>query len=365
MPYKILAQEKNARTGVLKTAHGIIETPCFMVIATAASVKSLRPEDVKEAGAQIVLGNTYHLHLRPGEDIIKKAGGLHKFMNWDKPILTDSGGFQVFSLAAHRKITEKGVEFRSHIDGKKIMLTPENAIKIQEKLNADIMMCLDECTPYPCEKKYAEKSLKLTTRWAKRCKKAHTKKKLLLFGIVQGSTYQDLRKQSAKELVEENFDGYAIGGLAVGEKNSIMYKTLDATTPLLPENKPRYLMGVGTPRNILEAVERGVDMFDCVLPTRNARHGFLYTSTGILRIKKGEYKKDFKPIDKSCNCYTCKNFTRAYVRHLIHSGELLGMQLCSMHNISFYLNLMQNIREHIQKNTFARFKRSFLKKFKD
>lgn len=335
-----------------------------MVIATCASIKGLRPEDAREAGAQILLGNTYHLHLRPGEDIVNRAGGLHKFMNWDKPILTDSGGFQVFSLAKLRKITEEGVTFNSHIGGETIYLTPEKAIKIQEKIGSDIAMCFDECTPYPCEKKYAENSLNLTTKWAKRCKKAHKKKSQLLFGIVQGSVFPDLRIQSARELTKIGFDGYAIGGLAVGEPNKDMYEILDITVPELPENKPRYLMGVGTPENILEAVERGVDMFDCVLPTRNARHGFLYTSSGICRIKNERYKKDFTPIDSKCACYTCKNFKKAYVRHLMTSGELLGPQLCAIHNISFYLNLMKDIRKHIKKNSFQKFKKDFLKKYK-
>ncbi len=361
--FTLLNTDNKARCGKLKTAHGEIKSPFFMTIATCGSVKGLRPEDVKKAGAQIVLGNTYHLHLRPGEDIVNKAGGLHNFMNWDKPILTDSGGFQVFSLAKLRKITERGVIFNSHIDGKKIFLTPEDSIRIQEKLNSDIIMCFDECTPHPCSEEYAEKSLKITTKWARRCKKIKKNKHQLLFGIVQGSVYPHLRIQSAKDLKKIDFDGYAIGGLAVGEPIKDMYKILDTTLPELPENKPRYLMGVGTPENILEAVERGVDMFDCVLPTRNARHGYLYTSSGILRIKKEEFKKDFTPIDSKCSCYSCQNFTRAYVRHLMISHELLGLQLCSIHNVFFYLKLMKNIRKHIQKNTFQKFKSDFLEQF--
>jgi queuine tRNA-ribosyltransferase len=363
MSFRLINNDGKARCGTLKTAHGEIESPFFMTIATCASVKSLRPEDVKKAGAQIVLGNTYHLHLRPGEDIVDKAGGLHNFMNWDGPILTDSGGFQVFSLAKLRKITEKGVVFNSHIDGREISITPEDSIRIQEKLNSDIMMCFDECPPYPCAENYAEKSLKITTKWARRCKKAKKNKHQLLFGIVQGSVYPHLRLQSAKDLKKVGFDGYALGGLAVGEPNQKMYEILDVTLPALPENKPRYLMGVGTPENILEAVERGVDMFDCVLPTRNARHGFLYTSSGVVRVKREEFKEDFTPIDSKCSCYTCKNFARAYVRHLITSNELLGLQLCSIHNISFYLKLMKDIRKSIQKNTFQKFKASFLESF--
>jgi queuine tRNA-ribosyltransferase len=284
-------------------------------------------------------------------------------MNWDGPILTDSGGFQVFSLSKIRKIDEEGVTFQSHLDGKKIRLTPESAIEIQQKLNSDIMMCFDECTPFPCEPYYAKKSLELTTRWAERCKKAKKNKHQKLFGIIQGSTYPDLRKLSAEQLVEMDFDGYAIGGLAVGEPNKLMYEILDHTCPMIPSEKPRYLMGVGTPENILEAVSRGIDMFDCVLPTRNARHGFLFTHNGIIRIKNELYREDFTTLDSECDCYTCKNFSKAYLRHLATTNETLGMQLNSIHNVRFYLKLMENIRLSIQQKKFQQYKESFLNKF--
>lgn len=362
--FKVIKRSGRTRTGILATPHGKVQTPAFMSIATCGSVKSLRPEDIRNAGGQIILSNTYHLHLTPGEDIVKKAGGIQKFMNWNGPVLTDSGGYQVFSLSRLRKIDPEGVSFRSHRDGKLIRLTPEKVMKIQEKIGADIVMCFDECTPFPCTKEYAKKSLELSMDWAKRCKKAKKSAKQMLFGIVQGSVFKDLRKKSAEILREIGFDGYAVGGLAVGEPAKTMYKILDSVVGELPENKPRYLMGVGTPENILEAVERGVDMFDCVLPTRNARHGLLYTSEGLLRIKNEKYKKDLSPLDKKCSCYTCKNFTRSYVRHLIHINEILGLELCSIHNIHFYLTLMADIRSHIANNTFRDFKKRFLKRHK-
>lgn len=352
-----------ARRGVLKTAHGEIQTPFFMTIGTAGAVKGLTPSEVRELGGQIILSNAYHLHLRPGEDIVKEAGGLHKFMNWDGPILTDSGGYQVFSLAKIRKLTEEGVEFQSHLDGSKIYLTPEKAIEIQQKLGADIMMCLDECPGAHEEHDYVQKSLELTTKWAKRCKDYHEahKDKSLLFGIVQGGMHPDLRKESARQLIEIGFDGYAIGGLSVGEPNHVMYEMLDKTVPELPEDKPRYLMGVGTPKDILEAVERGIDMFDCALPTRNARHGHLFTSKGVIRIKNEAFKEDFAPLDPECNCYTCKNYTRAYLRHLFMSAEPLSLRLNTLHNVAFYLKLMADIRKAIGKDRFDEFKESFLK----
>ncbi|MFH0837826.1 MAG: tRNA guanosine(34) transglycosylase Tgt [Patescibacteria group bacterium] len=352
-----------ARRGVLKTAHGEIQTPFFMTIGTAGAVKGLLPEEVRELGGQIILSNTYHLHLRPGEEIVKKAGGLHKFMNWSGPILTDSGGYQIFSLAKIRKLKADGVEFQSHLDGAKVFLTPEKAIEIQHKLGADIIMCLDECPGAHEERKYVKESMEITTRWAKRCKDFHSKLEAansLLFGIVQGGMHSDLRKESAKQLTEIGFDGYAIGGLSVGEPNHVMYKMLDETVPELPEDKPRYLMGVGTPEDILEAVERGVDMFDCVLPTRNARHGFLYTSNGIVRIRNEAYKEDFTPPDPNCDCYTCKNYTRAYLRHLFISAEPLSLRLNTLHNVAFYLNLMKRIREAIMEDRFENFKSEFL-----
>ncbi|MBN2087675.1 tRNA guanosine(34) transglycosylase Tgt [Candidatus Peregrinibacteria bacterium] len=369
-----------ARSGTIHTSHGEIKTPFFMTIGTVGAVKGLLPEEVKSVGGQVILSNTYHLHLRPGEDIVEKAGGLHKFMNWDGPILTDSGGFQVFSLSGIRKLTEEGVEFQSHLNGEKIFLTPEKAIEIQMKLGSDIMMVLDECPAANKDRKYVEKSLKLTTRWAKRCKEyAETqlaqrqnqpngktsptaKPAQQLFGIVQGGMHSDLRKESAKELIEIGFDGYAIGGLSVGEPNEVMYEMLSEVVPELPIDKPRYLMGVGTPEDILEAVERGVDMFDCVMPTRNARHGHLFTSKGIVRIKKEEFKEDLSSLDDECDCYTCKNFTKAYLRHLHIANELLGLRLNTLHNVAFYQKLMKDIRKSIENDKFDEFKKEFLNK---
>ncbi len=361
-----------ARRGILTTAHGEVQTPFFMTIGTVGAIKGLLPEEVGELGGEVILANTYHLHLRPGEDTVQKAGGLHKFMNWEGPILTDSGGFQVFSLSGIRKLTEEGVEFQSHLNGERIFLTPEKAIEIQLKLGSDIIMVLDECPAADQPREYVEKSLELTTRWAERCKTAmemagrdakscvSTNAESALFCIVQGGMHPDLRKKSARELIEIGFDGYAIGGLSVGEPNEVMYKMLDEVVPELPEDKPRYLMGVGTPQDILEAVERGVDMFDCVLPTRNARHGHLFTSQGIIRIKKAEFKEDFTPLDPECVCYTCKHFTKAYLRHLQVSGEILGMRLNTLHNIAYYLNLMKGIRGAIEEGRFEEFKRDIL-----
>ncbi len=338
-----------------------------MTIGTVGAIKGLVPDEVRQMGGQVILSNTYHLHLRPGEDIVKGAGGLHKFMNWDGPILTDSGGYQVFSLAKIRKLSEEGVEFQSHLDGSKIFLTPEKAIEIQNKLGSDIMMCLDECPAADKEHDYVEKSLELTTRWAKRCKEARSKlptsNSQLLFGIVQGGMHADLRKKSAAQLKEIGFDGYAIGGLSVGEPNEVMYKMLDNTVPELPEDKPRYLMGAGTPQDILEGVERGVDMFDCVLPTRNARHGHLFTSQGIVRIKGEYHKEEYFALDPECDCYTCKNYTRAYLRHLHNAGEPLGMRLNTVHNVAYYQNLMRQIQESIEAGSFAEMKSNMLAKY--
>ncbi|MBN1258382.1 tRNA guanosine(34) transglycosylase Tgt [Candidatus Peregrinibacteria bacterium] len=359
--FKLIKTSGKARLGTLKTAHGKAETPFFMTIATAGAVKGLLPEEVRELGGQVLLGNTYHLHLRPGEDTVKKAGGLHKFMNWDGPILTDSGGYQVFSLSKIRKLKQDGVEFQSHLDGKKIFLTPEKAIDIQKKLGSDIMMCLDVCPPYPAKRKEVEEAVAYTSDWAVKCKKAKGKSKNLLFAIVQGGMHADLREKSAEELIKIDFDGYAIGGLSVGEPNKLMYKVLDSTVPLLPSNKPRYLMGVGTPEDILNAVERGIDMFDCVLPTRNARHGYLYTSRGVVRIKNEKYKNDMKPLDPDCGCYTCKNFSKAYLRHLVMAGEILGLRLCTLHNVAFYHKLTKDIREAIRENKFEKFKKNVIK----
>lgn len=352
--------ECKARLGRIHTDHGDIETPVFMPVGTKATVKTMTPEELKEMEAQIILGNTYHLFLRPGHDLIEEAGGLHKFMNWDRPILTDSGGFQVFSLGKLRKIAEEGVEFRSHIDGSKQFISPEKAVEIQNSLGSDIMMAFDECVPYPADYDYTLKSMERTTRWAKRCKKAHKNTEhQALFGIVQGGVYEDLRKESARQLIELDFPGYAIGGLSVGEPRDIMCEVMDYTVELLPKDKPRYLMGVGSPDYLFEAVERGIDMADCVLPTRMARHGAFLTSKGQLTIKNAKYKRDFSPIDSDCSCYTCKNYSRAYIRHLFNENEILGARLASIHNLFFLINLMKSIRISIRENNFISFKKEF------
>jgi queuine tRNA-ribosyltransferase len=359
--FKLIKTSGKARRGTLKTAHGEVKTPFFMTIGTVGAIKGLLPEEVRQLGGEVILANTYHLHLRPGEDTVAKAGGLHKFMNWDGPILTDSGGYQIFSLSGIRKLKDEGVEFRSHLSGEKIFLTPEKAVEIQQKLGSDIIMVLDECPAADKDRGYVEKSLGLTTRWAARCKEALPEgSKSLLFGIVQGGMHPDLRERSAKELVEIGFDGYAIGGLSVGEENSVMYEMIAATIPHLPEDKPRYLMGVGTPKDILEAVERGIDMFDCVLPTRNARHGHLFTSQGTIRIKNEQHKEDFSPLDPNCECYTCKNFTKAYLRHLFIAGEVLSLRLNTLHNVAYYQKLMADIREAIEQDRFKKFKESLI-----
>jgi len=364
--FKLLKASGSARRGVLKTAHGEVQTPFFMTIGTVGAIKGLIPREIRELGGQVILANTYHLHLRPGEELVAKAGGLHKFMDWDGPILTDSGGYQVFSLSKIRKLKADGVEFQSHLDGKKIFLTPEKAIEIQMKLGSDIMMCLDECAPYPSEKKYVEKSIELTREWAKRCHQyfKRSKNPNLLFGIVQGGVYPDLREKSAKDLAKIGFDGYAVGGLAVGEPAPKMYEILDLTVPLLPENHPRYLMGVGTPENILESVDRGIDMFDCVLPTRNARHGYLFTSRGVVRIRNEQYKEDFSPLDPDCACEVCQRFTKAYLRHLYIANEPLSLRLNTFHNVAFYQTLMKGIRQSIEEDRFAEFKAEFLSNYK-
>ncbi len=358
------SNENAARLGRITTKHGVIETPIFMPVGTQATVKSMTPEELKEIKAQIILSNTYHLYMRPGHDLIKEAGGLHKFMNWDLPILTDSGGFQVFSLGPMRKISEEGVAFRSHIDGSKHFISPEKAIEIQTDLGSDIIMAFDECAPHPAEYKYVKNSLERTSRWAKRCKEAHTNtENQTLFGIVQGGMYKDLRKQSAEELMEIGFKGYAIGGLSVGEPKDIMYEMLDYTTPLLPEEKPRYLMGVGSPDCLFEGVERGVDMFDCVLPTRLARNGTAMTSRGRVSIKQAQYTRDFSPLDPDCDCYTCRNYSKAYLRHLYKSNEILSARLFSYHNLHFLLNLMEKIRKAIEEDTFKTLKKDFFRNY--
>ncbi len=358
------SNENASRLGRMTTNHGIIETPIFMPVGTQATVKSMTPEELKEIKAQIILSNTYHLYMRPGHDLIKEAGGLHKFMNWDLPILTDSGGFQVFSLGPMRKISEEGVAFRSHIDGSKHFISPEKAIEIQTALGSDIIMAFDECPPYPAEYKYVKNSLERTSRWAKRCKEAHANtENQTLFGIVQGGMYKDLRKQSVEELIEIGFKGYALGGLSVGEPKDIMYEMLDYTTPLLPEDKPRYLMGVGSPDCLFEGVERGVDMFDCVLPTRLARNGTAMTSRGRISIKQAQYTRDFSPLDPDCDCYTCRNYSKAYLRHLYKSNEILSARLFSYHNLHFLLNLMEKIRKAIDEDTFKTLKKDFFRNY--
>jgi len=348
------------------TGHGPVETPVFMPVGTQATVKALSNDEVKACGAEIILGNAYHLYLRPGLDIIGKAGGLHKFMGWDRPILTDSGGYQVFSLATLRKLSNEGAEFSSHIDGSKHFLTPEKAMDIQGVLGSDIMMTLDECVHYPAARDYVEQSLKLTTNWAKRSKAYLEKRqrsggwKQLLFGIVQGSTYLDLRKEAVEELLAIGFDGYAIGGVSVGEPRNLIYEIAGYTAELLPRDKPRYLMGVGTPPDILEAIALGVDMFDCVVPTRNGRNGQAFTAAGDLQLRNAEFKEDFRPIDETCGCLACRNHSRAYIRHLFNTEELLGLRLVSLHNICFYVTLIGQARKAIEEDRFLDFKNAFV-----
>jgi queuine tRNA-ribosyltransferase len=352
-----------ARLGKITTDHGEINTPVFMPVGTQATVKTLSPDDLMSIGAQIILSNTYHLFLRPGHELIKEFGGLHRFMGWERPVLTDSGGFQVFSLADLRKITEEGVTFQSHIDGgSKHFVTPEYAIEIQEALGADIIMTFDECIPFPATHDYARESLERTLRWAKRCQNAKKKTGQALFGIVQGGMYPELRKRSAEALVDIGFDGYALGGLSVGETKPVMYEMIETSVPSLPEDKPRYLMGVGTPEDLVEGVERGIDMFDCVMPTRNARNGTFFTSFGKVVIRNAQYEGAKQPIDPECGCYTCRNFTRAYLRHLFNAGEVLALRLGTIHNLFFYLDLMRNVRASIEAKKFQEFKEEFLAK---
>lgn len=356
--------DSSARLGTLNTPHGEINTPVFMPVGTKATVKAMTPEEVEALGAQIILSNTYHLFLRPGHKLVKEAGGLHKFMNWKKPILTDSGGFQVFSLGPLRKITEEGVTFRSHIDGSSWYLSPEKAMEVQNDLGADIIMAFDECAPYPAEWDYVKKSLERTTRWLKRCVEAHGRKDdQALFGIIQGGMYKDLREQSAKEITAIDLPGYAIGGLSVGESKPLMYEVLEFTTPLMPENKPRYLMGVGTPEDLLEGVMRGVDMFDCVLPTRIGRNGTAMTSQGKVVIKQARYERDFSPLDPKCDCYTCRNYTKAYLRHLFKENEILSSRLLTTHNLHFLIKLMDDVRVAIAEDRFMAFREEFYKDY--
>lgn len=371
LSFEISANDKNskARVGVIKTGHGEIETPVFMPVGTQGTVKAVNPEYLKNhLKTKIVLSNTYHLYLRPGTDVLEKAGGLHKFMHWEKPILTDSGGFQIFSLADLRHLKKDGVEFRSHLDGSKHFFTPQKVIEIQRSIGSDITMVLDECTPYPCEYEYAQRSVKLTSDWAAQAKNVFESSKPKygynqnLFGIIQGSTYKDLREHSAKEIIDLDFNGYAIGGLAVGEPTETMYEMVDFTTDFMPKSKPRYLMGVGRPENLLEAIERGIDMFDCVMPTRNARNAYLFTYNGILSMRNARYKDDFNPVDDICECYTCKNFSRAYIRHLFIAKEILALELASIHNLYFYLNLMRTARTKILNGNFLEWKSQIINK---
>ena len=354
-----------ARRGRIHTPHGIIETPVFMPVGTCGTVKAMTPEELRdEVKAKIILSNTYHLFLRPGAELVAEAGGLHKFMNWDGAILTDSGGFQVFSLSDLRNISEEGVAFKSHLDGSKLFISPEKSISIQNNLGSDIMMAFDECVPYPADYEYTRKSMERTTRWAKRCKEANKNpERQGLFGIVQGGMYKDLREISAKQLVELDFPGYAVGGLSVGEPADLMYDILGSTTPFLPENKPRYLMGVGTPDYLIEAVVRGIDMCDCVLPTRIARNGTALTSYGKLVVRNATYERDFTPLDPECDCYTCRNYTRAYIRHLIKCGEILGARLLSIHNLRFLVRLMENVRTAIEEDRLLEFREEFYSKY--
>jgi queuine tRNA-ribosyltransferase len=375
--FTLTHQDGAARRGLLQTAHGAIETPAFMPVGTQGTVKALTPRDLEEVGAGIILGNTYHLMLRPGDALIARRGGLHKFMGWNKPILTDSGGYQVFSLAERRKIDENGVEFRSHLDGSSHRLTPESAVDIQANLGSDIAMVLDECPALPSTVEVIDRSLELTARWARRCRDRFLELKMIpgplgenvstrdraQFGIVQGGTFQDLRAKSAELTVSIGFDGYAIGGLSVGEPPEVMYEVVKKTAPLLPASRPRYLMGVGTPLDLVESVARGIDMFDCVLPTRNARNGQLLTSEGPINIKNAEFAEDDGPADPACGCYTCRHFSRAYLRHLFRAGEMTGGTLNTLHNLSFYLDTMRRIREAIAFGRFEDFRQSFHQTF--
>lgn len=359
MKFELLGTSGKARRGRLELAHGTVETPVFMPVGTYGTVKAMDPDELKKLGAQIVLGNTFHLWLRPGLEVIESFGGLHKFMGWNGPILTDSGGFQVFSLGKLRKITEEGVKFSSPINGDKLFLTPEESIRVQKVLNSDIVMIFDECTPYPADRKVAALSMQLSLRWAERSKKAHEGNTNALFGIVQGGMYEDLRDQSLAALENIGFDGYAIGGLSVGEPKEDMRRILAHTAPNLPQHKPRYLMGVGTPEDIVESVANGIDMFDCVMPTRNARHGVLFTRHGDIRIKNAIHRNDTGPIDPACQCPACRNFSRAYVHHLIRCGEILGARLATLHNLTYYQDLMRDIRAAIEIDGFDSFRLRF------
>jgi queuine tRNA-ribosyltransferase len=364
--FKLIAQDGKARAGLLETGHGPVETPVFMPVGTQGSVKAIENRELEEVGAQIILGNTYHLYLRPGIEIIEQAGGLHRFIGWRKPILTDSGGYQIFSLADLRKIENEGVTFRSHIDGSTHFFTPESVVQIERQLGSDIMMVLDECTPYPCDFEYARRSNELTLQWAERCRHAFEKQSPVydhpqaLFGIVQGSVYREIREMSARKLVSMDFDGYALGGLSVGEPTETMYEVVEYTEQFLPPSRPRYLMGVGLPENILESIERGMDLFDCVVPTRNGRNAMIFTRKGTINIKNAVFKADFAPLDELCGCYACRNYTRAYIRHLFQMKEILALQLATIHNLSFYLWLVKQARLAILEERFQIWKKKIL-----
>ena len=355
--------QTGARRGRLHTPHGVIETPIFMPVGTQATVKTMSPDELKQIGAQIILSNTYHLHLRPGEDLVAEAGGLHRFMNWDRPILTDSGGFQVFSLAELRKLNENGVEFQSHLDGSRHFFSPEVSIGVQEKLGSDIMMQFDECSPWPCDYDRAKGAMYRTLRWLNRCMAAKTRDDQALFGIVQGAFYKDLRVECAKEMAKLDLPGFGIGGLSVGEPKEIMYELLEAINPVMPQNKPRYLMGVGSPDCLIEGVLRGVDMFDCVLATRVARNGTCFTDEGRLVIRNAQYAHDFGPLEEGCDCYACQNFSRAYIRHLFKAGEITGGRLATIHNLRYLLRLMERIRKAIEEDRFEEFRRDFFSRY--
>lgn len=368
MRFELQHTEGNARTGVFYTDHGPVQTPVFMPVGTQGTVKAIEQRELHELGAQIILGNTYHLYLRPGPDVVAAAGGLHRFIQWDRAILTDSGGYQVYSLAQLREIQEQGVTFRSHLDGSPHVFTPESVIQIQRTLGSDIVMVLDECTPYPCDVEYARKSNERTIRWAERCKNAFERSTPLygyrqaIFGIVQGSVFKDVRERSARALMDMGFDGYALGGLAVGEPNEEMYEITEFCQALLPSNKPRYLMGVGTPENLLESIARGMDLFDCVFPTRNGRNASLFTRNGVVNLRNEMFRKDFAPIDPECTCYTCRTYSRAYLRHLFQAKEILGLQLATIHNLAFYLWLMREARRAIIEQRFRAWKLTMLER---
>jgi queuine tRNA-ribosyltransferase len=393
--FELLAQDRQskARCGRLTTTHGVIETPAFMPVGTQGSVKAVSPRELRELNAQIILGNTYHLFVRPGIEVIKHFGGLHKFMNWDGPILTDSGGYQIFSLAKLRKISEEGAHFQNHVDGTPAFISPEIAMEIQAALGSDIAMVLDECAPYPCERDYAARSAEMTTRWAKRCKETLRRQedltalssqvskekhiaaeraaaaeqkqtRQLVFGIAQGATFEDLRKESAQAIVDLDFDGYAIGGVSVGEPEEEMMRAVESSEPFLPKDKPRYAMGLGTPPQLLEMIARGMDMFDCVLPTRLARNGTAFTSTGTLNLKNAEFTRDKKPIEENCSCSACREFSRGYIRHLVKAEEILGLRLITLHNLHFYLDLMRQVRDKIDNGAFTDFRRNFVSNYK-